>query len=227
MIAFHEAGGDFRAVEDLTPEIRRIAAEVPVTSGTPGPDAARRAIDYVREARPSGLQVLRMSVDLGECGPQPPRIELRREALPRIETVGVLGAERATPMVVQARTMDGQLVGLDGAIPTYDVADAERFGTCFGSPDHSVRVAGQRVSAVADGQFRRLTAELTLESLDELAGRLPNAVRAMFDNASLDCGIAIRAVDFSAATVERLIEINCDETPEEPECGTGGALPER
>lgn len=38
------------------------------------------------------------------------------------------------------------------------------------------------------------------------------------DDLEVQCGLAFGAIDLTDAQVTRLIEINCDETPEEAEC---------
>ncbi len=210
VVAFHTSGADFAALQKLVPQIPDILAKVSDDTDTPGAEAARLLWAAFADERPAGLRVIRASVDLGDCGPQPPRIEIRRDPLPAIATAGVLGAERASLATAHYLTADDARVEIEGAIVTYDVVDPAGVEVCFGRYE---AIAG-RVTSATKAHLRNLIGSEQVDSIAEIAGRLPETVRGTFPN----CGIAVRAIDYGAATVTRLISINCDETPGAEEC---------
>ena len=222
--AFHEAGANPAVLQALEPRVQAVLADVPAEAESPSTDAQTALNRAMREELVSGLEIMRMTVDLGDCGPQQPRIELRREVLPGIETVGELGAERVGTVERWLQTSDGVRLDIQGVVPTYDIVDAARFEACF----RSTEIASPRLAGVASRALLRATGARPFEALGDIAEAMPETMRERLgdrsSNIEEECGIAFGAVDFSAAVVERVTEINCDETPEEPECASAGRL---
>lgn len=78
----------------LSPRIVATLKKVGNTAENPSMEAQLLIREAFSKERPAGLRIDRALVDLGECGPQPKRIEIRRLPLPAISTAGILGEER-------------------------------------------------------------------------------------------------------------------------------------
>ena len=221
VVAFHEAGADFGAIDVLVPQVANILSQVPQDSATPGPDARRLLSDVLSEERPGGLRVLTTRVDLGECGPQPPRIEMRREGLPGIETVGALGSERVPLPAFETDLRNGRGgIEIKGAVATYDIIEeGQLLGNCYSSADFAHR----QIASSVISRLRRQMIYQPTETLASISERFPETIDETLPEFRTDCGIAIRAIDYDAAEIIRLTPINCNETPDAPECASGEA----
>lgn len=225
VVAFHEAGGEDAGFPVSPNRIAAILASVPDTSQTPGNDAALALRDALAATPAGGLEIRRAGVELGACTPQPPRIETRWEAMPSLPTLGQRGTERARPASLRVAIADGSAVEIDGVVLTYDIEDRARFETCFQDAEQARR----RLDSVARNTLRVAIGQSPELPLTEAVANWRQAVETLGIEREANCGIRFGAMDFSDARVARLVDINCDETPDEAECVTSalreGPLP--
>lgn len=130
--AFNSAGG----VDDGFPvprdQVAAVFSEVPEMSETPGADAVQALRAALTGMPLEGLEVVRADVDLGDCGPQPPRIETRRVPFAEpLVTRGRVRAERSRSISTRVVTADGASLVIGPATKTYDIIDEDAFRTCF------------------------------------------------------------------------------------------------
>lgn len=220
VVAFHEAGAGFGPIETLVPRVGDILSQVPQDSDAPGPEARRLLFEALSEERPGGLRVLATGVDLGGCGPQPPRIETRREQLPALETVGVVGRERIPLPTFEIYFTDGERIEVDGAVATYDVIEE---GLLSGACHASAASAQNAITRDVIHYVRRLMRSESSDSFPDITDRLPEAIDDGSAHYRTECGIELGAVDFGATVLTRLTPINCNEAPGAPECTLGEA----
>lgn len=216
VLAFHNGGGDFAAIGAVDAEFRAVFPEGVADFGAPVTDALGVARAHLREVMDSGLQVIHLSADFGDCAPPPPRIVTIRDALPPIASAAPLGAERADMDVVNLVTADDARLEISGAVATYDVLDPAATESCFGTNFEDMApdvVIVSVFAALRRSVGTRPQAEVA-QAVQEAMAPLDSRVAQLRDG----CGIAVGPVDVSAATVTRLIAVNCDDTPDAEAC---------
>lgn len=184
------------------------------TAENPSMEAQLLVREAFSKERPAGLRIVRAVVDLGECGPQPKRIEIRRLPLPALSTAGNLGETRVVILPFWFSTADDARVEIAGAVATYDVANRASFDECFSDETHAAR----RVVQIATPSLRVIGHGFNLQSIEGVTGRLAGFIRERGLGLSEQCGVELGSVDYSAATITHLSEIVCEENPDEPEC---------
>ena len=212
VVHFHATGANDARIGELEEEIEEALGRVSPDSENPGTDGAILVHDLMNDLDLSGLQVLRTIIDLGKCGPQPPRMEWREMPLPPLETKGSIAEFQFGPSKVEVISADNQRVVIDNLVGSYGRTDADKIRTCFGDSDPSLRL-----EPVNSARIREATGYLNLDEFSGLPQRML-AESGYAEQMMEDCGISLGAIDFSQATVIHRIPINCDESPREPEC---------
>lgn len=213
--AFHEAGGDFAPIADVDAQIAAFAEGRTFMLNDSLSDVMAELHAHLRSAVTAGFQIIRVSADLGECGPQPPRIVMERQAMPAPVVDGVLGAERTEPFNLSLITSDSARIEVRDAVATYDVVDAALVQTCFGS---NPVAAAERIEMMSQQGLRLAVGYATFADFAAALGAVQEAESGRVEEFAIQCGVAERAVDFSAATFTHMIAVNCDETPDAAVC---------
>ncbi|MEX3016393.1 hypothetical protein [Gymnodinialimonas hymeniacidonis] len=204
VLAFHMDGGDYDAIAGQDAALRALmeAADLSLAQlRGPDMDALRVA---VQEAAPPGIEILRLTADVGACAgaataaDDVPEVEVVREAMELVQAEADLGELRVEIFDLPLLSRDDARLELTGAVASFDLADADWARTCFGDFE---TMPGLQVANVVEAGLREVAGS---HDRVDVPGAFATLTPPLAPRLEADCGVRIGPVDFSAARLDWL-----------------------